>query len=697
MHANGVSSSIVTGALQTLSGKRGLRIGACSIGIMRIRNLRILLPFPDCTIGPAFGIGKFDVYIGWSNKPSGRRARRLAERTGKPMLLLEDAFLRSYAPKSVSGEHPLGIVLDDEGIYYDSSAPSRLERLIADSSTSTEAEEEGQNLVNLLRRLKVSKYNNFQLQSATAPAESQAVLLVDQTWQDQSVIGAGADERSFSRLIEAARDENPGAQLIVKLHPEVMAGKKKGYLKDLLAGQSCTFLTDNVNPWDLFGRVSKIYTVSSQLGFDALIAGKPVRCFGLPFYAGWGLTDDDTACSRRHGQRPGLGSIVYSAYKQYASYISAFDAEATDVESVASQLATIRDAYQQNSRLAAFFQITPWKRSRCRAMFSPETRDKPFCSNTREAIDAARSRDGALVAWASRIDDELEAACKSQGVPLYRLEDGYVRSVGLGDGFHLPMSLILDDLGIYYDARRPSRLEELLNETDFDEHLLARARTLQKTLVDQKINKYNLRAERTNLNIPAGRHVILVPGQVDDDASIKYGGAGVDSLELLRRTRADNPEAFIIFKPHPDVVSGFRSGLNSKEQALRFADRFVDQAGIEDLLADADAVHTISSLTGFEALLRGIPVTCHGLPFYAGWGLTTDLSPCSRRQRQLSLDQLVAGALILYPRYYDPVSKLPCDPETIIRRIAEQRSHPDRPSLLRSIRSWYGKVRRRLS
>jgi len=50
-------------------------------------------------------------------------------------------------------------------------------------------------------------------------------------------------------------------------------------------------------------------------------------------------------------------------------------------------------------------------------------------------------------------------------------------------------------------------------------------------------------------------------------------------------------------------------------------------------------------------LLRGKFVVCHGLPFYAGWGLTQDIEPLGRRRRQLTLDELVAGTLLLYPTY----------------------------------------------
>ncbi|WP_272873649.1 hypothetical protein [Candidatus Accumulibacter phosphatis] len=72
---------------------------------------------------------------------------------------------------------------------------------------------------------------------------------------------------------------------------------------------------------------------------------------------------------------------------------------------------------------------------------------------------------------------------------------------------------------------------------------------------------------------------------------------------------------------------------------------------MSDLLHEVDEVHSLTSLTGFEALLRGKKVVCYGQPFYAGWGLTVDLMPPPRRTRTLTLDELVAGVLIMYPAY----------------------------------------------
>jgi capsular polysaccharide export protein len=85
-------------------------------------------------------------------------------------------------------------------------------------------------------------------------------------------------------------------------------------------------------------------------------------------------------------------------------------------------------------------------------------------------------------------------------------------------------------------------------------------------------------------------------------------------------------------------------------------------------------------------------VVTYGRPFYAGWGLTTDIHPPARRGRALTLEQLVAATLILYPHYIDPVTLLPCGPEHLIEQM--DRAADWRTGLLVGIRRGQGVVRR---
>ena len=204
-------------------------------------------------------------------------------------------------------------------------------------------------------------------------------------------------------------------------------------------------------------------------------------------------------------------------------------------------------------------------------------------------------------------------------MPLVLVEDGFVRSVGLGSDLVPPASIVVDRQGMHFDPSGPSALEDILAHTRFAPDLLARARRLAQTIVAAGISKYaGGHSDGADDPLPqriAGGRLVLVPGQVENDMSVLAGGGGLASnLELLRRVRALEPDAEIWWRPHPDVDAGHRKGAVADDAALAHADRIVRGGSIAPLLEMADAVHVLTSLTGFEALLRGCEVTCHGTP-----------------------------------------------------------------------------------
>jgi len=223
--------------------------------------------------------------------------------------------------------------------------------------------------------------------------------------------------------------------------------------------------------------------------------------------------------------------------------------------------------------------------------------------------------------------------------------------------------------GIYYDPNRESRLERLIGESvGLSEGQLARARRLRDAVVAAGLSKYNVGG--TEVDVPDGRRVILVPGQVEDDASILLGAGDISTnLGLLEAVRAENSDAYILYKPHPDVEAGLRAGAVSHTSV--FCDQVLSGVSAQAALKVADEVCTMTSLMGFEALLRGKKITCFGRPFYAGWGLTQDRGVAMPRRRNgVSLDGLVHASLIDYPIYRDPVSGLACPVEVIVERLA---------------------------
>lgn len=267
----------------------------------------------------------------------------------------------------------------------------------------------------------------------------------------------------------------------------------------------------------------------------------------------------------------------------------------------------------------------------------------------------ALPRTGTLLLWGM--------APRPTGLPdavrLLRLEDGFLRSVGLGAELVRPLSWVIDARGIYYDAATPSDLEALLMETAFTPELTSRAAALRTRIVASRLSKYNVGAARWQ-RPGSAMHVVLVPGQVESDASLAYGAPGIrTNAALLQAARAACPQAYIVYKPHPDVVARLRRAGDGEDKALQWCDEVVPDADIAQLLLEVDEVHVLTSLAGFEALLRHKPVTCHGWPFYAGWGLTADSLRHPRRGRRLQLDELVAATLILYPLYLGPRAPVP--------------------------------------
>lgn len=255
------------------------------------------------------------------------------------------------------------------------------------------------------------------------------------------------------------------------------------------------------------------------------------------------------------------------------------------------------------------------------------------------------------------------------------MEDGFIHSSGLGSDMSAPRSQVIDRRGLYFDASSPSDLSTLLNTVEFLPEELARAAALRSRIVAAGITKYNLGRRAPAWLAPADQKVVLVVGQVADDASIRLGTRGIDNIDtLLRRVRERRPDAFIVYKPHPDVLSGNRNGLVDATQLANVVD---SESDMISLIEAVDEVHTLSSLAGFDALLRGKTVCTYGLPFYAGWGLTDDdLWPLPWRERTLSLDMLVAGALLHYPLYWDWELQLFTTPEAVVSQLSEAAARP---------------------
>lgn len=266
-----------------------------------------------------------------------------------------------------------------------------------------------------------------------------------------------------------------------------------------------------------------------------------------------------------------------------------------------------------------------------------------------------------IFVWSLRAPDGLHGFAQAHDIPVFYIEDGFIRSVEANASRTPPLSLALDTGTAYFDCRTASDLERLLASYDFDgaPELLERAAAGIRFLLETGVSKYNSqsKADIEGLYGPKSGKRVLIIGQVEDDASIQFGCLpAITNNDLVRIAAQENPGAQLIYKPHPDILNRVRLS-QSDPQDVRHLCQILDQPlSMAQAFETIDHVYTITSLAGFEALLRRIKVTAYGCPFYAGWGLTDDRQPNPRRGRVLTIEALFAGAYLLYPRYFDPQS-----------------------------------------
>ncbi|PLR33042.1 beta-3-deoxy-D-manno-oct-2-ulosonic acid transferase [Chimaeribacter californicus] len=638
-------------------------IGIFSAGIARIPHLGQLLPEGVARLASYRRVpASVSAIAVWGHRPSGHKAVAVARRRGMPVWRLEDGFIRSLG-LGVAGSPPYSIVVDQAGIYYDAAQPSTLEYLIQDQAGNALLYPQASEAMETITRLDLSKYNQAPPYCGVVP-DGEVVLIVDQTFGDKAVTHGGAGPEDFIRMLETALEENPDATIWVKVHPDVLHGKKAGYLAEAARKAAerhprVTLLTCNASPYSLLQYVSRVYVVTSQYGFEALMAGKNVTCFGLPWYAGWGLTEDRhpqaSSLSLRRG-RATLPDLFAAAYLRYSRYLDPQSGKAGTLNDLLMWLGMARDHCRARQGTLVAPGLSMWKR----------TILSPFLQTPDNQLRFSPSLKGATagVVWGIKGEQQWQNAGYDAALPVWRMEDGFLRSAGLGSHLHPPLSLVLDKCGIYYDATRPSDLETLLNRGALTGSQHERAAALRRRLLAARLSKYNLGAAFSRPPAAAGKRLLLVPGQVEDDASILTGTVGICSNSaLLRTVRERNPDAYILYKPHPDVLAGNRKGAIAAQDVARWANEMVLDADIIHCIRAADEVHTLTSLAGFEALMHGKPVTCYGIPFYAGWGLTQDEYPCSRRTRKITLDELVYQALIRYPSYIHPATGKPITAE----------------------------------
>ncbi|MEE2001539.1 capsular polysaccharide biosynthesis protein [Alkalimonas sp. MEB108] len=409
----------------------------------------------------------------------------------------------------------------------------------------------------------------------------------------------------------------------------------------------------------LMQAASRVFCSRSLLALEALLWQKPLHC---------GQDSPLVSCELSHGlfSQQIAAKVVLPVFIHHA-ILAGEQALHPERQQACSPIELLNWAgLQQRMRLSLPQQLYAYGFSR----FWRKTLQRFSQGSAIRFVhqEAELPAQGTVLVWGRRALPVVQP-----GLRLIRLEDGFIRSVGLGAEFAQPMSWIFDQQGLYFDATQPSDLEQLLQTLTLTDQQRERAEALRQRICQQGVTKYNVGQtgwQRPDTNKP----VLLVPGQVETDASIEFGAHQVRSnLQLLQQVRTNNPDAWVIYKPHPDVYSGARAKGAGEDEAIRFCDELVLDVSMAELLQQVDEVHLMTSLTGFEALLRGKKVVCYGWPFYAGWGLTEDRFAPPRRGRPLDIATLVYATLIAYPRYISDVTGGFSTPEQVLTELEQRR------------------------
>lgn len=683
MSAN--SSSIT---LKQIDAQRRVCV-ATSSGIRQLRFIECFLDV-DAVIAPAAlrPTDYVESVCVWGRKDTAAPALAYARKNKLSVTFLEDGWVRSSSVNA-HNRSSYSVIVDNLGVYYDSTEPSEIEVSLNASSqefSKTCSPDDLSYAKECRKQLigsNITKYN-YCKSSVLPEFETPVVLVIDQTLDDASVRLGGMNAEHFEAMLLAAVEENPDATVIVRTHPDVVIGRRDGYLTDAASRMGITISADGDNPMPWIKRADRVYVGTSQIGYEALLCETPVTVFGCPFYAGWGLTDDRQLLTNRKATRT-LDELFHVAHIRLARYINPVNGAQWTLHECLNHVQLQKKIFQQNAKNFICAGITPWKQGYVRQYLRSPDGSVSF------KVKNDLVKNPVHTTWSFRHFNEgvppsssptaTEASTESLSDPtvlnnpsaIHRIEDGFLRSTGLGSDFTPPGSLVVDNTGLYFDPSSASDLETALNTVDLTPSDIHRAVKLRQRILKAGLSKYNVGENVKKFAKSAVNKRVLVVGQVEDDASIQRGCKDVaDNASLLQAVRAAEPEAYLVYKPHPDVLAGNRKGFVA--MPLNWANEVNTSASIAAGLDWCDELHTMTSLAGFEALMRNKRVVTYGMPFYAGWGLTEDSLECERRIRKRTLDELVYMTLIEYPRYLDVASGEFMTPEMMVSNLEEHMS-----------------------
>ena len=175
----------------------------------------------------------------------------------------------------------------------------------------------------------------------------------------------------------------------------------------------------------------------------------------------------------------------------YSRYVNPVTGTRCDILEALEYLELQTRMEKLNSSDIYCFGIRHWTRVNIKPFLSSNHNKVVFVKTVAAAKKAGIKKHDQVVIWGTREPPGLDELINITQKHLLSMEDGFLRSVGLGSDLVRPSSLVLDPEGIYFDPSQPSQLELLLANTTFSQALLQQAIRVRTKVIQSRLTKYN--------------------------------------------------------------------------------------------------------------------------------------------------------------------------------------------------------------
>lgn len=571
----------------------------------------------------------------WSTTPSKDNSR--------PTLRLVESPFFGYGTEAT----PFGLIYSyEDNFYYNTLSGNSVQDLLSSEWIPEERDfEQARQALEIISKYCISKYNHypmFSMDSYEHEIGERAILLIDQPIDADNVLSCGANQENFAQMFLHAFENFTDYKIFIKYHPQTINGFQEGYLQRFLKKNKLTdhpavrIIDKHSNMVSILNCFEEVFTVTSTAGFEAAIRGKNVTTFGNSFYSGYGFTND-TYSQNKKNRNP--IDIFIAIYIKQGIYINPFTQQKGTILDVLDYISL--QLRHRNTKDVIFYKSEMAKSSGISSLLNLKNEKHVSSSNKANFVF---EKNALIVA-----DNSVSLGQIPKGTQKAFINNGFLFS-GDRSNNQCPISIIFDTKAAYYQEN--NELEDMLNSEQFTNYELEQSNLLIEKIKEKfkrdldthpsnNLNKYYLENKK----------IILIPG-VSDENLYNYEPLIRSDYDLICEVNKRNNNTVIIYKPTKQIKSDLIKKIKKQLKTENGNTIFVDiENHISQCLNICQEVHLVNNIYALEALINNKTVVTYGQSFYSHRGLTVDLFNNESQKQHIGLKELIAGSLMLYPRY----------------------------------------------